>query len=75
MNVGGNVKEIIKSRGLKQGIVAEKAGYTYKRFNDLLNGRKVISSKDVYKLCNALGITPNDLFGFTKPENPQNPPM
>lgn len=60
--IAENVKQIINTRGLKQYIVAEKAGYPMQTFNNMLNGRKVITDYDVVKIANALNVTPNELF-------------
>ncbi|WP_418427945.1 helix-turn-helix domain-containing protein [Anaerotruncus massiliensis (ex Liu et al. 2021)] len=57
-----NVKRIIKDRCLIQAAVARKAGYTPKSFNNMLNGRKVISDYDVKTIANALQVDPNHLF-------------
>ena len=64
--IASTVKKIISDRGLKQYVVAEKCGYTRTRFNDLLNGRKLITEQDIFKLCDGLEVTPNELFGFGK---------
>lgn len=55
-------KFIIESRGLKQKYVAEKAGFTPADFNNLLCGRKLFKADYVIPICNALGVTPNELF-------------
>lgn len=60
--VAGNVKRIIKLRGLKNKAVAENAGYTEKQFSALLNNRRVIKDLDVIAIANALDVTPNELF-------------
>lgn len=64
--IAENVKQIINTRGLKQYIVAEKAGYPMQTFNNMLNGRKVITDYDVAKIANALNVTPNELFRINK---------
>lgn len=60
-----NTKKIIQERGIKQKAVAEKAGYTAQQFSGMLNGRKLITWKDVICISDALGVTPNDLYGIT----------
>ncbi len=60
-----NTKKIIHERGIKQKVVAEKAGYSAQQFSNMLNRRKVIEWIDVMRISNALGVTPNDLFGIT----------
>lgn len=64
MTVAENIYKIMQEKSLIQAGVAEKAGYTPKSFNDMLRGRKLILADDVLKICKALGITPNDLFGY-----------
>lgn len=66
--VADRVKGIIASRGLKQYVVAEKCGYSAKRFSDLLNDRKVITERDIVKICEGLDVTPNEIFFFDKGE-------
>ena len=60
-----NIRKIIESNGMKQIFVAEKAGYDYDSFNNMLNGRKLITSDDIIRLTPVLGVTPNDLFKGT----------
>ena len=62
--VAENTRNIIKAKGLKNKVVAERAGYTEQKFSRLLNGQKVIESMDILKIAKALDVTPNDLFGI-----------
>lgn len=62
--IAENVKSIIKHQCLLQKAVAIKAGYDHKAFNNMLNGRKVITDVDVVNIANALGVSPNELYGF-----------
>jgi transcriptional regulator with XRE-family HTH domain len=62
--IAKNVKKIIKEKGFKQYVIAERAGFNPKTFSNMLNGRKIIADYDVSKITNALGVTPNDIFGF-----------
>ena len=66
MSVADNIKNIIHLKGVKQYVIAQQAGYELKTFNALLNKRRLIKSDDVFKICAALDITPNVLFGFEK---------
>jgi len=61
-----NIRKIIQDKGLKQIAVAEKAGYSNGKFNNMLNGRKLITDVDVSNIANALGVEPNDLYGIGK---------
>ena len=60
--IGTNVKTIIKNKGIKQYVVARDAGFSPKEFNNMLNGRRVIDSDDIYKIAIALDVFVNDLF-------------
>lgn len=60
------IKKIIKERGLKQNFIANKCGYSEKKFSGIVNGRKLITPIDVEKICNGLNITPNQLFGYNE---------
>lgn len=64
MSATDMIYKIIDEKCLKQSAVARAAGYEPKKFNDLLRGRKRMTSDDVVPICKALGITPNELFGI-----------
>ena len=59
-----NIIRLIDERGLKQRAVAAKAGYRPQQFNDMLNGRRIIKVIDMLAIANALGVTPNILYGL-----------
>lgn len=64
MTVTENIYKIMQEKSLIQAGVAKKAGYTPKLFNNMLRGRKLILADDVLKICKALDVTPNKLFGY-----------
>ncbi|MCC8014692.1 MAG: helix-turn-helix domain-containing protein [Eubacterium sp.] len=55
---------MLKEKMLIQAAVAKKMGYNPKTFNDMLKGRKLILADDIPKICEGLGITPNELYGY-----------
>lgn len=57
-----NIRKIIDERGLKQCVIAEKAGYSKQQFNAMLTGRKLITDADILKITIALGVDANALF-------------
>ena len=57
-----NIKGLIAESGMKQKVVAERAGFTEQMMTDMLNGRKVIKAEFIPALCQALGVTPNQIF-------------
>lgn len=67
--IGENIKEIIEKKGYKQIAVARMAGYKASIFNNLLNGRKIITDDDIIKISKCLEVTPNVLFGIKDKNN------
>lgn len=61
-NIAKNIKSIIKEKGYKQYVIGNRAGYTDKQFNDILNGRKIIVADDIIPIANALDCEPADLL-------------
>lgn len=59
MKVYERIKIYIKESGLKQKVVATKAGYTEKQFSEMLNGKRPLYADDVEKICVALGVPPD----------------
>lgn len=64
--VAQNINRIIKEKGLKQCVVANKAGFKTQPFNDMLNGRKIIKVSSVQNIAAALGVTVNELYAVSK---------
>lgn len=64
MGLNENIQSIIKNKGLKHSFVAEKLGMSASAFSYRLNSSSTIKSEDVLKLCKALDVTPNELFGY-----------
>lgn len=65
--VAHQVKKIIKCKGLKQTVLAQRAGFTTQEFNDMLNGRRLMRAVDIAAIINALkevdvGVDANYLF-------------
>lgn len=67
--IAGNIKRLIREKGLQQRAVAARAGYNEKSFSNMLTGRKLITDCDIPPICAALQVTPNDLFGVTTEED------
>lgn len=62
------IERTIFDKGLKKNAVADKLGWTPQQFSDLLARRRIIRSDDVIPLCDALDISPNELYGYVAPE-------
>ena len=61
-----NIIHAIEEKGMKQYVVADRAGFPAQCFNDMLNGRRVIKACDIPRIAAALNLTPNDLYGITE---------
>lgn len=64
-----NIKRIIKEKGMKQVIVAERAGFTPQEFSNILNDRrKLLRVEHLGPIADAMGVEVNDLYGVKKKE-------
>ena len=66
IDLTNRIRAIINERGLKQKFIAEHMGISPKKLSDMLNGRIRIYPDDIFKICSALGVTPNDIYGVGK---------
>lgn len=64
MNFADKVYQQMDKYHMSQAAVARAAGISPKQFNDLLKGRKLLREEHVVPICSAIGITPNELFGY-----------
>ncbi|WP_216697340.1 helix-turn-helix domain-containing protein [Anaerostipes faecalis] len=65
--VAVRLKKVIKDKGIKQAVIAEKAEMTAQELSDMLNGRRIIKVIDIQKLLEVLGefnVDANYLFGI-----------
>lgn len=61
-SVPDTIAMIIRAQGMKKCFVAERAGLSEAAFCDMLNGRRVITARDIANLAAALNTTPDELF-------------
>lgn len=58
-----NIRAIITEKGMKQIVVAERAGFTSSEFSNMLNERrKLLRVEHLKPIADALGVEMNDLF-------------
>ena len=58
-----NIRGLIETKGMKQGIVAERAGFTPQDFSNMLNERrKLIRAEHLPAIANAIGVDIKELF-------------
>ena len=68
--VPGNIRRILKRKGLKQCAVAQKVGMKAHDLTDMLRGRRIIYARDIAALASALDVSVSELF--QAPETPEN---
>lgn len=56
------IKEYIESHGLKKKFVSEKTGISRSALSARLNGDTSFTCDELYKICEVLNCTPNDLL-------------
>lgn len=66
MKVYEKVRAYIERHGLKQKVVAEKAGISNTTFNAIMNGKRTMYAEDLRAVCLALNVSP-ELFVDSTP--------
>lgn len=62
-----NIKKLIDDKGIKQGVVAERAGFTPQEFSNILNDRrKLLRVEHMPAIAAAIGVKVNDLYGIAE---------
>ncbi len=57
-----NIKKIIKDKGMKQCVVAERAGFSRSELSNILNRRKMLRIEHINLIAQALNVEVNTLF-------------
>ena len=59
-----NIKMLISKKGMKQSVVAERAGFTPQKFSNILNERrKLLRIEFMPPIAKALDVDMNELYG------------
>lgn len=58
MQVYEKVRAYIDDNGLKQVVIAQKAGIPNATFNAILNGKRTLYADDLKAICIALNVSP-----------------
>ena len=59
-----NIKMLISKKGMKQSVVAERAGFTPQAFSNILNERrKLLRIEFMPPIAKALDVDMNELYG------------
>ena len=57
-----NIKALLKLKSMSVNMVAKKAGMSTSALNELINGRTKPQLYTLFRLCNALEVTMDELF-------------
>lgn len=66
MKVYEKIRMYIDEQGIKQVIVAEKAGMSKNIFNDILTGERTMYADDLRAICLALNVSPEMFIEIKK---------
>ena len=55
------LKEILKSKGMKQVYLAQRMGVSVVTVSNWVKGKSTPNKKHLEKLCEILGVTPKDI--------------
>ena len=64
-----NIKHIMDDKAMKQGVIAERAGFIPQEFSNILNERrKLLRVEYLPKIAIAMGVDVNELLDVDKKE-------
>lgn len=58
LRVYQKVRDYIDEKGIKQVVVAQKAGISKTTFNAIMNGKRTLYADDLRAICIALDVSP-----------------
>lgn len=64
IEIGNNIKEIRKARGLTQKEVASIFNFTQQQYSRYESGIHEFSYEQIDELCKTLKTSPNEIYGF-----------
>ena len=64
-----NLKFYRKKNGLNQTQIANLLNCTQQNYANFENGKSLLNTNQVIKLCRIYRITPNELFGILEPDS------
>lgn len=61
-DIRDGITPAINSSGLKRNVIAQRAGLTSQQLCDIANKRRKLEANEMLKICEIIGVTPNDLL-------------
>lgn len=63
-----NLRDYVKSNGIKQSFIAERTGLKEYTVSDIFTLRREMKADEFVMMCIAIGKNPNDFIGSLKKE-------
>lgn len=60
--IASGILDILTEKGLIQGAVAQRAGFSGQQFNNMLHGRQIIKAVHIIPISRALGVSVSDIY-------------
>ena len=64
MLVWEKVRAYMDEQGIKQTVIAKKAGIPMVTFNSIMNGKRTMYAEDLRAICYALNVSPEKFIEF-----------
>ena len=72
MRIYEKIRAYIDDNGLKQVVVAKKAGIPNVTFNAILNGKRTLYAEDLRAICLALNVSPETFIEVKSAQDIKN---
>ena len=64
MDIRDNLREYIDDKAIKQAVIAPRVGLTASQLCAVLKKRRSLDANELFLLCDALGVLPDDLRAY-----------
>ena len=61
-DIRDGLKMAIHESGMKQAVVAERAGLKANQLCDIINKRRKLEANELIRLCHIVGLTPEKMY-------------
>lgn len=65
-DIRDGLKKAIHQSGMKQTVVAERAGLKANQLCDIINKRRKLEANELIRLCHTIGLTPEKMYELAK---------
>ena len=62
--INGAIKQYMNDRGIKYSHVAEKVQIPHNIFSNIIHGRRNVKAEELFRICDILGITADELRNY-----------